>query len=339
MDLNQELYLNIGAHVQFHDGAGGTLHKVVIDPHTGKVTDLVIVKGMLQRHDYVIPIGVVEQAFEDEIQVTLSIQELASYPEYREVEFEVWPDDWEQEIFYPREHTLVWIPLAGFYEGQRSVLPVIRRRIPKGIPFGEEVIGRSSVVRNIDGVVGKIDHLWLDRKSWEITHLVVSRGIFPHYVVIPFSWITSVTTEEVFVRGTDTQLTEVPITLLHPEPPRAFDMDVGNEEYLLDENLAIADEVHTALAQDPRTASSVIEVVYERGVITLTGEVESELAHTAAEEIAHRHEGVVSVVNALEVRPRPSNVDTMTNGPGQLVEQGYSALFNVDHLAGGHGID
>jgi hypothetical protein len=330
----EELYMNIGAHIRFRDGAGGTLHKVVVDPHTAKVTDLVIVKGMLQRHDYVIPIGVVEQASEDEIQVALYIQELASYPEYHEVEFEVWLDDWEHEIFYPREHILVWNPHVGFYEGQRTAIPAIRRRIPKGIPFGEAVIGRSSIVRNIDGVVGKIDHLWLDRKSWEITHLVVRRGILPHYVVIPFSWISDIDTDEIYVRGTNTQLKEVPITLLHLEPARPAGEAVGNEHYLLDENLTIADEVLTALAQDPRTAAFVIEVVYEHGVITLMGEVESELAHTAAEEIAHCHDGVVSVVNALEVRPELSNTDTMANALGQLVEQGYGGLIDVSHLVG-----
>jgi osmotically-inducible protein OsmY len=92
----------------------------------------------------------------------------------------------------------------------------------------------------------------------------------------------------------------------------------GSEGDLLDKNLVIAEEVVAALAEDPRTASSVIEVVFERGVITLMGQVEGELAHTAAEEIAHCHEGVVSVVNALEVRPGPRNLDNVASVLGQL---------------------
>jgi uncharacterized protein YrrD len=330
------IYLNIGAEVSFQDGAGGTLHKVVVDPQTKQVTDLVIVKGLLQRHDYVIPLSVVEQASENEIQVALYTQELASYPQYSEVEFEEPLDDWEHEIYYPREHVLVWNPIAGYIEQPRSIVPVIRRRLPKGIPFGEEVIGRSSVVRNIDGVVGKIDHLWLDRDSWEITHLIVRRGIVPHYFVIPFSWISTITPQEVFIKGTDTQLKPVPATQLQLLLAYDTDVRVGDEGYLLDTNLVIADEVLDELAVDPRTASSVVEVVHDQGVITLMGEVDNELAHIAAEEIAHRHQGITSVVNALEVRPKSGNLETMTTVLGQLVNHAFGAVVNVDHVPSIH---
>jgi sporulation protein YlmC with PRC-barrel domain len=326
----EEMYFNIGARIRFRDGDGGTLHKVVIDPHTRQVTDLVIVKGFPQRHDYVIPVSAVEQASEDEIQVALFLQELASYPEYREVEFEEWLDDWEHEILYPREHTLVWNPMVGFYEAQRTIIPLSRYRIPKGIPFGEEVIGRSSVVCNAEGVVGKIDHLWLDRESWEITHLVVRRGIIPHYVVIPFAWISSITPAEIFMRGVDSQLKEVPMTLLQLGLTLAAGGEIGSEAKPLDENLTIAEEVDAALSEDPRTAPAVIEVVYERGVITLTGEVENESAHVAAGEIAHRHESVVSLVNALEVRPKPDAGGSVARLFGHLVEHGYGATTAVN---------
>jgi uncharacterized protein YrrD/predicted DNA-binding antitoxin AbrB/MazE fold protein len=312
----EEMYLNIGAHIRFRDGMGGTLHRVVIDPNTKRITDLVIVQGFLQRHDYVIPVSSVEKATPEEIQVALHIQDLANYPEYREVEFEEHLNDWESELLYPREHVLVWYPLVGIREQQRAVLPVIHRRISKGIPTGEEVIGRSSVVRNIDGVVGKIDHLWLNRENWEITHLIVRRGLIPHYAVIPFSWISSITPEEVFIQGSNEQLMEVPIMQLHVEPTRISGVEEVNEGYHLDESLTIAEEVIAALAEDPRTASSVIEVIYECGVLTLMGPVENEEAHRAAEEIAHRHERVVSVVNALEVRSKPDVIDTVASTLG-----------------------
>jgi hypothetical protein len=90
------------------------------------------------------------------------------------------------------------------------------------------------------------------------------------------------------------------------------------------------------LAEDPRTASSVIEVIHDQGVITLTGEVDNELAHIAAEEIAHRHQGVTSVVNALEVRPEPSNFDTMTTVLGELVNHAFGATVNVDRVPSVH---
>jgi hypothetical protein len=340
LNITEELRLNIGAHIWFRDGAGGTLHKVVIDPQTKQVTDLVIVKGLLQRHDYVIPFSVVEQASEDEIQLALDIEDIAIYPEYREVEFEEPIDDWEHEIFYPREHKLLWNPMVGFYEGSQEsstpIVPVMHRRIPEGIAIGKEVIGRSSVLLEMNGVIGTIDQLWLDRDSWELTHLVVRKANTPGFVVIPFSWISGITLDEIFVKGTETQLQEVLDMQLHQEPTPASGIGVGDEDFPLDENLFIAEEVLDALAADPRTASSVIEIVYDREVITLMGNVESELAHAAAEEIAHQHEGVVSVVNALEVQPKPDAAQRMARVFGQLLEHGYGAVTDVAHIPGPH---
>jgi osmotically-inducible protein OsmY len=74
---------------------------------------------------------------------------------------------------------------------------------------------------------------------------------------------------------------------------------------LLSTNLELAAWVAEALALDPRTADSVIEVSHDRGVITLQGEVKSNAVHAAAEEIAQSQVGVISVVNALEVAHHP----------------------------------
>jgi osmotically-inducible protein OsmY len=63
----------------------------------------------------------------------------------------------------------------------------------------------------------------------------------------------------------------------------------------------IAARVRTALTQDPRTAGVSIEVIDENGVITLRGKVNSEEASRATEEIARTQEGVIEVVNDLEI--------------------------------------
>jgi hypothetical protein len=74
---------------------------------------------------------------------------------------------------------------------------------------------------------------------------------------------------------------------------------------LLSTNFDMAAWVVEALAVDPRTAGSVIEVSHDRGIITLEGAVRSSAIHAAAEEIAHSQVGVISVVNALEIEHSP----------------------------------
>ena len=59
--------------------------------------------------------------------------------------------------------------------------------------------------------------------------------------------------------------------------------------------------VWNALLEDPRTEEAIIDVANERGIITLTGSVDSEETRQAAEQIARDDQGVISVVNALKV--------------------------------------
>jgi len=63
----------------------------------------------------------------------------------------------------------------------------------------------------------------------------------------------------------------------------------------------VVKRVDTALAEDERTAEFEIDVVDAQGVVTLTGSVASSEAKSAAGEIAEAQEGVIEVINDLEV--------------------------------------
>jgi osmotically-inducible protein OsmY len=71
----------------------------------------------------------------------------------------------------------------------------------------------------------------------------------------------------------------------------------------LDTSLALAARVTAALCDDPRTHLAIIDVTAERGIVTLSGEVDSAGVKEAAEEVASQQAGVISVVNALDVSP------------------------------------
>lgn len=59
--------------------------------------------------------------------------------------------------------------------------------------------------------------------------------------------------------------------------------------------------VENALLEDPRTTEAILDVANNRGVVTLTGTVDSEEIRQAAEEIARQQQGVLTVVNELKV--------------------------------------
>jgi len=108
------------------------------------------------------------------------------------------------------------------------------------------------------------------------------------------------------------------------EPEGSQPYNSTTEQGAHEANVKIAEEVSAALAEDPKTSASVIQVVYDRGVITLAGIVENEEAHASAEEIARRHEGVVSVVNALEVRQKSPFYDSVVHTFEGLMQRAYS---------------
>ena len=63
----------------------------------------------------------------------------------------------------------------------------------------------------------------------------------------------------------------------------------------------ITDRVMVALLDDPRTRNAGIDVGSTQGVVTLTGTVKSEAIREAAEDIARRQPGVITVINELTV--------------------------------------
>ena len=77
-------------------------------------------------------------------------------------------------------------------------------------------------------------------------------------------------------------------------------VDVDN---VLDTDTAITARVTAAVADDPYTELSEIDMGSDRGIVTLTGQVDSASIREKAEEIAAGQQGVVEVINDLAVEP------------------------------------
>jgi osmotically-inducible protein OsmY len=67
------------------------------------------------------------------------------------------------------------------------------------------------------------------------------------------------------------------------------------------EDIALANAVRDALLRDPYLQASDVTVIADDGIVTLTGEVETDFAQERAEEVAGRQQSVVAVVNAIDV--------------------------------------
>lgn len=203
---------DIGARTVCRDGRCGRLAKLVVNPVTEEVTDLIIEKGFLQKHDRVVPISAVVQTAEGELHLDLDVAELERYPEYKEVAFRVPARGWDQARYRPDDVRYKMSPYEGI--GGQSVMPSRQQRFRQGVDFDSTTIGHGTRVRCELGGVGLVDHVLVDCEHGHITHLVIKRGVTAMYHIVPVEAIQRVDDDGVLLNITREEVLASP--LYHP---------------------------------------------------------------------------------------------------------------------------
>lgn len=299
-----EFDLNISAQVLCSDGKCGSLAKVAVDPETRQVTYLIVEEGFLLKRSRVFPFSSVDMATSDNIGLLLQSDDLENYPVYREETVEM-PARNQGEA----AGSTFWREGVPYGVGPAMPIPTVTETIRYGLPDDAEVVDRSTPVEGLDGAIGKLDHFIVDAASGEIRKIVVQKGLFfSTKRVIPASMASMISEDGIFVEATPEELEGLREYRPEIEDAEAAVMRNSDEEYdnpghnaTNDEDVDLASRVAMALFEDSRTSDAVIEVIDERGVVTLDGEVDSEETREAAEEIARSQTGVTSVVNLLRV--------------------------------------
>lgn len=269
---------HVGAQVHCTDGECGRLHKVVVDPHTQRVTDLVVERGFVLPTDRVLPADLVERTRNGDVYLGITENALKTYPEYREVEFTE-PAPGVKAGHYNKDDVRCW-QNAYRLACSEPVIPLVKKKVHVGVDADLAVIERGTPVKNGQGTIGKVDHLLADAKDGEITHLVVRRGLIPYYPILPVSALQQVSDEAVTV-----DLTEKEIDDLVRYRNRSSE-DIQAE--LADRMAKLGFDLNK------------IRVEVVGSVVQLTGWVPSIAAKRHAEAIARAVEGVLDVQNMLD---------------------------------------
>lgn len=299
-----EYDLQFGADVMTSGGKCGKLAAAAVNTDNLHVTHLIAEEGLLLKKARAFPFSIVHHAG-DTIDLAISAGAVDDYPQYREETIEV-----------PAEGgsggSSSWAG-GGAYQVP-TALPMARQKVRYGIPDERAVLERGATVTANDGRAGKLDHLMVEAETGAITHLVLQQGtLFPSRRVIPADMIESVSHSGIFLHATHDELETLPDYEAEagagdepaPEPydelapgadpaePTAIRRDRPGDD--------LSTRVARALFEDPRTADSVIEVIDEHGIITLSGTVPNAQARAAAAGIAAAQPGVISVTNTLRV--------------------------------------
>lgn len=350
-----EFSFAIGTQIQCRDKRCGKLVKVVVDPDTQSMTELIVETGILFKHERVLPLSTVERATVKEIDLDLDSDALADYMEYRETVIK----EPAPGARYAERHATGLAP--GFNASYGAKSPMVQKRLHEGVSAGKVVIGRETEVETLAKVLGHVDQVLVDGETGEIRHLVVRAGLF----MAERRLLSVESIEEIDEDGILVSMTDADWELLPPYRPQddeallaAFqDRLLTSSEFVhvdvtvnqgtlrlsgrvpnkaakrhaaglarsLDgvvevENALVVDDsspaevapaavqtdlgtrVSAALASHPETKDALIEVICDRGVVTLQGQVDRSRAREQAAESVAKQPGVLSVVNELVVR-------------------------------------
>lgn len=288
-------HFHMGAHIHCHDEPCGKLAKVAIDRDFLEITHLIVEEGFLLKRARVFPFSIIRRIDENDIYVNLQSDELANYPEYQERITEVPITD---PIIRPEPtYNFNDVTLAGAQPdlGIRTAAQINR----VGIPDNLIVIGSNTTIRNMENPIGKLDCLIADETTGQITGLVVRQGlIFTDYATLSIDWVEAIDNNDIVLRHSNRELHH----LLSTAEDQVATAEHEQPASILDNETLMSSEITQALNADPRTAKAVIEVIHDRGVVTLIGQVDNLEVRQTAEQIAAAYPNVVTVINELTIR-------------------------------------
>ena len=179
----------------------GTLERVVLNPENKVVTDIVVRTGTLfSKADKVVPIEYVVETTENQVVLSNEAGELESFPPLEERHLVSENADAAQQ---PADIPPVVYGSPGFGSmlvpapGEQLVT-----QIEQNIPAGTVAMKEGAKVISADGKhVGNVERVLADPSVAQVTHLVISQGLFTKASkLIPINHVMTVGEDTVHLR-------------------------------------------------------------------------------------------------------------------------------------------
>jgi uncharacterized protein YrrD len=196
--------LNKGASVHTTDGrAAGHIERVVLDPKTKEVTDVVVRKGLLFTRDKVVPIADIHAEPDQPLVIQLSADKLDELPDYEETKYIVADEDHLADKPVKRPDRLApavyWYPPYLESPMMPAPAPSVIKTVQVNIPTGTVAVKEGALVLTRDEKhAGTVEKVLTDTQTSQVTHLLISTGtIQKEKRLVPVAWIDSMDDKEV----------------------------------------------------------------------------------------------------------------------------------------------
>ena len=173
----------------------GSLERVVLNPESKLVTDIVVRTGPLfNKEDRVVPVEQVAETTERQILLHAEAKEVDSFPPFEERYLVEEPEE-------AAKATPVTHGTPGFY-GPMIVEDQYVTQIEQNIPKGTVAMKEGAKVISAEGkYVGNVERVLADASVDQVTNLEISKGLFTkEWWLIPMKWVMTVGEDEVHLR-------------------------------------------------------------------------------------------------------------------------------------------
>jgi sporulation protein YlmC with PRC-barrel domain len=180
----------------------GEINRVVLDPKTKEVTHIVVKEGVLFTEERVVPIDLVQYSDEDEVKLRDIPVDYDELPVFEETHYIPLNDE---EIKRMRSGDIPpayyhYPPLyPGGWMSERAVARPYLEKTVENIPEGTVALKEGAIVKDIVGdTVGEVKEILTDVNTDQVTHLVISEGVFlKEKKSVPIEWVTTIKEGEV----------------------------------------------------------------------------------------------------------------------------------------------
>jgi uncharacterized protein YrrD len=197
----------------------GTLERVVMDPESKEVTQLVISKGLLFKTNKIVAMDMVDPAIEDKITLRTPKQDVDDFQDFEETHYvnldqteNPTSDEVPAAFWYPPINLAWW--RAGGTDNPITypAMPIYVAKAEQNIPEGTIALEEGAKVMSSDDKhIGNVEQVIIDPQDKRVTHFIVSEGtLFKERKLIPVVWIARIDENEVYLSSTAKTLERLP---------------------------------------------------------------------------------------------------------------------------------
>jgi sporulation protein YlmC with PRC-barrel domain len=189
--------INIGAKVECRGERAGTIKRLILDPDSFDLRQLVVAHGgFLTAREIIVPVRHIHEAKEEIVILDLTMAEMEALPDFAETVY-ISLDRFDRDPNAQPPSSYIEPALASFYFIPRFPLPdpppTLATETVKHIAPGACEIKAGMEVYAGEHKVGEISEVIVDSCDKRATGFVIERGwLFTHNVEVPADWVSSI---------------------------------------------------------------------------------------------------------------------------------------------------